>query len=135
MNVNTNIKAALTINKEKLAMIGNIMAVIPKIKVELAITEPIKLPNAISEWPILAALTPNASSGKDVPMATKNKPTMIGGSKRSIDNMVAYFTTNCALKNNKSKEAENKRVVKNISHLFTFSLSSFVNFLPLFIIL
>src|SRR3989344_5660319 len=92
----------------KFAVIGFIIAVAPKTRVEFTIEAPVKLPKDILGCFLSDALTPNANSGKEVPIAIINKPINIGGTNKSMASLVPYLTTKLALNINKDIPKKNK---------------------------
>ena len=127
-NVTATIKIALVRNIKKLFVIGEIIAVIPKTKVELQTTLPIASPTAKSPFLAKTALVSNTNSGKEVPIATKNKPISMAGNNSSTANCTAYFTTKCALKNKAPKQSIKKRMFNAIPFLLLSTNCSFNSF-------
>lgn len=71
----TIVKNAPTKYKEILVIfIGQIIATVPKIKLEFTTTDPITLPKTISLFPVITDFIPKTSSGKAVPNETKIIP-------------------------------------------------------------
>ena len=89
----------------------------PRTKVEFTTTLPITSPNANSLCPLDAELSSNTNSGRLVPIATINKPTIIKGITKSIAIAFAYWTTYFELKNKRTKLKININVFKITSYL------------------
>ena len=75
---------------------GLTVASTPITKNMFAILDPITFPTAISLWPILAAETVPASSGRLVPTATTLKPITISGTPNALAISTAELTVICA---------------------------------------
>ena len=65
---------AMTKGEKSAILMGAIKDTIPKMKVEVMATLPIKLPKIIQSWPRLAACKQKKVSGMLVPMATTKIP-------------------------------------------------------------
>ena len=99
MNAEMNMKIAEIKKGMNTAVIVEIMATIPKTKVELTIIVPIWSPILISLCFNLEADIPKTSSGSVVAIESKKSPTTIWGNLKSIARAEAYLTTKFEDKN------------------------------------
>ena len=100
---------------ERLNVIGNIIATIPKIKKMFDIFEPTTLPIATSVFPLIAPEIPTASSGRLVPIATIVSPITIDGTLSFFAIALAPDTKKSAPKTRKIKPKTKKSMFKKIS--------------------